>query len=150
MKKNIIIVILVIVVLCLGGYLVYDKVISNENNNIVDQEKSNNISSIKISKPCDDCTDPEYEEKTINDTNEINSILEELEKVTFVDKVPDGIGFGFPLTIEVSYKDSKVDTYLFLSSDKLVIRYSGDDSYSEYELTNKNFKNELIQRYFSN
>ena len=155
MKKNIVIVILSIIVLCLGSYLVYDKVLGNDDNNnnnwnIINHDKLKNISNIKISNPCSHCFDPDYRSITINDISEISYILENLEKNNFVDEVPNDVGFGFPFAIEVNYKDTKVDTYYFLSNNKLVIRYAGEESYNEYELKNKNFKNELIEKYFNN
>lgn len=49
--KNVIITVLAILVLCLGGYLVYDKVIIKDNNKIVDENNNiNNEEKIEISK----------------------------------------------------------------------------------------------------
>lgn len=94
--KNVIITILLIIVLCLGGYLVYDKVIDKKDNNVKDNNK--------------------VEENTTNETEERDYNLDDAKKLmeTYVDDVTSIYifnGLDSKVKLKIAYKNLNYSSY---------------------------------------
>lgn len=152
-----IIVILCILVLLLGGYIVYDKVLENTNENInsINQDNDNkytnwmdyimdtDISSIKLGFCVDD---PSNEngiptKETIDITkNDLNKIFTEMKKGTISKNYYGGLGGPCMTSIDVNYtnndKQYKLDLVLYkfidpeFTDDQNILSYLEDASYT--------------------
>ena len=152
-----IIVILCILVLLLGGYIVYDKVLENTNENInsINQDNDNkytnwmdyimdtDISSIKLGF-CVDAPSNEHgipTKETIDITkNDLNKIFTEMKKGTISKNYYGGLGGPCMTSIDVNYtnndKQYKLDLVLYkfidpeFTDDQNILSYLEDASYT--------------------
>lgn len=99
MNKNIIITILLIVVLCLGGYLVFDKVIDKKDNNI----KSDNKVQENINEENSTKEDENY------DLEEAKKLMEIYVTPYTANKIFDGL--SSTLKLKIAYKSLNYDTF---------------------------------------
>ena len=67
-----------------------------------------------------------------------------------VGKVPQGIGFEFSSSIKINYEGDPSTVIVLLSNGNLAINFAygvGETGFGEYEINNKNFEVELIDKY---
>ena len=155
MKKNILIGILIVIILGLGGYLVYDKILNNDQDNQVENIKTEqdleteymeeknvddldndsvelknyvieNIQSLELELHIENSSGPEMKKVTITDKEEIKEILLNVDNATDIGPVPEGIGYVPDVSITVNYNNEPSTNIDVLGNGNLIIYYSGD------------------------
>lgn len=99
------------------------------------------VSKISLTIPCDNCSDPEVHTITICEKEDIKYILDTLDDMSYVDKLPEGIGLTTAFVIEITNNDYESISIVFAGEDSLWIN---DD---EYKLANKDLATELKNKY---
>ena len=129
-----------------------DNTITGENNDVQNLNNYNIdlIKNIEINVPTKNSSDPEFKTVTLTDKEEIKHILLNVDAAKEIGKVAEGIGFGFSVNIKINYEGDPSTVIVFLSNGNLAINFAegvGETGYAEYEINNKNFQTELINKY---
>ena len=184
MKKDVILVVLIVLVLGLGGYLLFDKVLSNnqteekeeknnqtndQNENLENSDNNQNINAdlendsielksynvdeiknIEISMPVKDSPDLEMKVVIIENKKEMEEILLNVDEPKEKEPVPYGMGFESNTVITVNYDGDPSTVIIILGNGDVVINNAvgvGETGYTKYEISNKNFEKELLDKY---
>ena len=178
--SQVIIIILSIIVVLLAGYIIWDKYAPENNDSINDKDTQinteekqeviteqsdslnqdiefknynmNNIESIIITTAIEENEEPVEKTHAITKTEEIIEILKVLDTAEYVNDIPEGIGFIYPTSIEVKYKEDPSVSIIFMDNGNVAINYVlgvAETRHAEYSLKHENFETEIIKKYFS-
>lgn len=102
---------------------------------------SKDVSKITLTIPCDNCSDPEVNIITICKEEDIEYILDTLDDMIYVGKLPEGIGLTTAFAIEITNNDYESISIVFAGEESLWINGA------EYKLTRKDLAEELENKY---